>query len=81
MRWYRLAAVQGYAHAQLGLGSLLDYGWGDIPQDYAEAAYWYRLAAEQGCADAQYELAYLFEHGLGVPLDYAEAAHWYLRSR
>jgi hypothetical protein len=59
----------------------LDYGWGDIPQDYAEAAYWYRLAAEQGCADAQYELAYLFEHGLGVPLDYAEAAHWYLRSR
>ena len=49
VKWYRLAAEQGYAAAQYNLGVMYDNGQG-VPQDYAEAVKWYRLAAEQGDA-------------------------------
>jgi uncharacterized protein len=49
VKWYRLAAEQGYADAQYNLGLMYDYGNG-VVQDYAEAVKWYRLAAEQGNA-------------------------------
>jgi uncharacterized protein len=47
-----LAANQGYALAQYGLGFMYTNGQG-VPQDYVEAVKWYRLAAEQGHAVAQ----------------------------
>ena len=47
MKFYRLAAEQGYADAQYNLGVMYANGHG-VSQDYAEAAKWYRLAAEQG---------------------------------
>ena len=52
VRWYRLAAEQGNAGAQLNLGAMYSNGEG-VPQDDAEAVRWYRLAAEQGNAGAQ----------------------------
>ena len=52
VKWYRLAAKQGYASAQFNLGVMYDNGWG-VPQDYNEAVKWYRLGAEQGDASAQ----------------------------
>jgi uncharacterized protein len=55
MKWYRLAADQGFAKAQFNLGDIYDQGHG-VAQDYKEAVKWYQLAAEQGLADAQYNL-------------------------
>ena len=47
VKWYRLAAGQGDASAQLNLGVMYSTGEG-VPQDYGEAVKWYRLAAGQG---------------------------------
>nr|WP_213395103.1 tetratricopeptide repeat protein [Yoonia sp.] len=44
VRWYRLAADQGFSHAQYNLGWMYHNGQG-VPQDYAEAVRWLRLAA------------------------------------
>ena len=52
MKWYRLAAKQGYAVAQLALGVTYIQGWG-VPQNDKTAVKWYKLAAEQGDAVAQ----------------------------
>ena len=47
VRWYRLAADQGHADAQVFLG--LKYANGEgVVEDDAEAVRWYRLAADQG---------------------------------
>jgi uncharacterized protein len=50
MRLYSLAAAQGDADAQVGLGVMFENGQG-VAQDRAEAIRWYRLAAEQGDGD------------------------------
>jgi TPR repeat protein len=76
MKWYRLAADQGYAKAQYKLGVMYQNGEG-VSQDYAEAMKWYRLAADQGDAWAQYNLGFMYEKGQGVPQDFAEAVKWY----
>ncbi len=58
--WFRKAAEQGYAPAQVELGNM--YGrmyledWGWVVQDDAEAIRWFRKAANQGCTEAQREL-------------------------
>ena len=52
VRWYRLAAEQGHAGAQISLGLILE------GEDDAEAVRWYRLAADQGDAFAQYNLGH-----------------------
>ena len=75
-RWYRQAAEQGHADAQLNLGIMYDNGQG-VPQDDVEAVRWYRQAAEQGHAGAQFNLGTMYDYGEGVPQDYAEAARWY----
>ncbi len=75
VRWYRLAAEQGYAAAQYNLGGMYGTGQG-VPQDYAEAMRWYRLAAEQGHASAQSNLGDMYGTGRGVPQDYVQAHMW-----
>ena len=52
VKWYRLAANQGYANAQCNLGNMYSWGCG-VTQDYAEALKWYRLAADKGHVDAK----------------------------
>ena len=76
VKWYRLAAEQGYAQAQYNLGAAYALGEG-VPQDYRKAVHWYRLAAEQGNAVAQSSLGVLYAQGEGVPQDYKKAVHWY----
>ena len=58
LKWYKLAADQGYAPAQSNLGYLYENGEG-VPRDYAGALKWYRLAAEQGEEDAAEKVAWL----------------------
>ena len=55
VKWYRLAAKQGYALAQTNLGVMYANGQG-VPQDYKTAVKWYTLAAEQGYTRAQTNL-------------------------
>ena len=75
MRWYRLAAEQGLALAQLSLGVMYGTGAG-VPEDDAEAVRWWRLAAEQGNARAQFNLGVSYDNGEGVPQNDVQAHMW-----
>ena len=76
VRWYWLAAQQGYAPAQSNLGWMYDNGDG-VAEDDAEAVYWYELAADQGNAQGQYNLGWMYDNGVGVPVDAVEAVRLY----
>ena len=76
MKWYRLAAEQGYAPAQNNLGRMYYEGQG-VPEDNKTALKWYRLAVEKGYAEAQYNLGKMYQKGNGVPKDYKTALKWY----
>ena len=59
MKWFRRAAEQGDADAQLYLS--LMYRKGEfVPEDAAEAVRWCRKAAEQGDVRAQHNLCQWF---------------------
>jgi len=77
-RWYRRAAEQGYAPAQLTYAIALDGGWG-APRDPGAAMHWYRRAALQGEPDAMWRLAYHYRRGVGAPRDLVEAWAWFDR--
>ena len=76
VRWYRLAAEQGFAEAQHNLGVIYYNGEG-VPENNAEAVKWWRLAAEQGFVDSQYNLGFSYEKGDGVPENDVKAYVWY----
>ena len=57
IKWLKLAAEQGQAYAQFGLGTMYDSGHG-VPKDRSEAAKWYRRAADQGQVSAQFNLGF-----------------------
>ncbi|WP_321871648.1 tetratricopeptide repeat protein [Paraburkholderia tropica] len=69
------AANQGYADAQLVLGTFYTMGRG-VPRDATQAVFWHRKAAEQGRPDAEYMLGYDYERGNGVPKDDAQSVIW-----
>jgi len=75
LKWYRLAANQGYADAQKELGHMYVVGHG-MPENDAEAAKWFRKAAEQGNENAQWFLGSMYANAQGVPQNYAEAIKW-----
>jgi TPR repeat protein len=77
VKWYRLAAEQGYANAQFNLGNMYSNGMG-VPANSEEAMKWYRLAADQGNPNAKRHLGYLYCRGFGVPQDYEKAGKWFL---
>ena len=74
-RWYRLAAEQGYAKAQVNLGARYHEGVG-VAKDASEAARWWRLAAQQGEVPAQLNLGQMYGNGEGVVRDPVEACKW-----
>lgn len=76
LKWYRLAADQGYARAQNALGVMYAMGAG-VATNYQEAVRWYRLAADQNYAEAQGNVGFMYENGLGVEKDHREASRWY----
>ena len=75
VKWYRLAAEQGLADAQVNLGVMYDNGEG-VPEDDAEAARWYRMAAEQGHSQAQLNVGIQYITGEGVAADPVQAYAW-----
>jgi TPR repeat protein len=56
VRYYRLAAEQGFANAQFELGCRYELGQG-VETDMTAARYWYQLAAGSGHKAAQNKLA------------------------
>lgn len=52
IKWYRLAAEQGFAEAHYNFGVMYYNGEG-VPKDFAKAREFLRKAAERGYADAQ----------------------------
>jgi TPR repeat protein len=73
--WYRRAAEQGNAEAQLAIAGLYYQGEG-VPRNYATALEWFRAAASQGSATAQASIAVMYERGLGVRRDPVVAHAW-----
>jgi uncharacterized protein len=71
VKWYRLAAEQGYLNARCSLWSYYKY------KDEVEAAKWCKKAAEQGHTYAADRLGWYYEWGKGLPQNDAEAARWY----
>ena len=78
-KWYRKAADQGYATAQLNLGYMYGKGLG-VLKDAAEEVNWYRKAADQGHAKAHFNLGIMYGKGDGVLKDATEAAWWYRKA-
>jgi hypothetical protein len=79
VKWYKKAAEQGDANAQIGLASCYFIGNG-VTNDTTEAAKWIQKAAEQGNADAQFRLALCYENEKGVDMNKEEAIKWYQKS-
>jgi TPR repeat protein len=76
VRWYKLAAAQGIAHAQYNLALMYDQGQG-VAQNYKEAVYWYKIAAAQGLAKAQQNLGAMNASGDGTAQNYIQAHVWF----
>ena len=75
VKWYTLAAEQGFALAQYNLGLMYKLGQGVIKDDKA-AAQWYRKAAEQGLGSAQTNLGVMYAFGAGVEKNFLYAYMW-----
>jgi TPR repeat protein len=78
IEWFRKAAAQSFAPAELQMGQLYDFGFG-VRQDDAKALVWYRKAAEHGSAAGLRAVGDCYRKGRGVAADAAEAARWYRR--
>jgi TPR repeat protein/cyclophilin family peptidyl-prolyl cis-trans isomerase/serine/threonine protein kinase len=74
-KWWRQAADQGNADAQMLLGLAYSTGVG-VEENQAEAARWWRKSAEQGLAGSQYLMGVAYSDGGGVQEDDAEAFKW-----
>ena len=75
VKWFTLAAKQGYYSAQFNLGVMYEGGEG-VLQDDKTAVKWYRLAAEQGNATAQTNLSMIYGMGSSVIQNNVYAYMW-----
>jgi len=88
LKWLQKSANQGYAYAQLSLGSIYELGATyeeelgitGITKDEQQAVYWYQKAADQGYADAQCNLAWMYKNGQGVAQDDEKAFDWFQKA-
>jgi TPR repeat protein len=73
--WYRKAADQGDASAQVALGDIFtEKRFGHV--DYSQAIGWYTKAAGQGQSGGEFGLGALYLLGEGVPQNLEEARRW-----
>ena len=77
VKWYKLAAEQGYVYSQHNLA--LNYANGDgVNKDSKKAAEWYKRAALNGLDVSQYNYGIRCLRGDGVTCDKNEAKKWFL---
>ena len=77
--WFRKAATQGNADAQLSLAMMYAAGV-SVEQDYSQAERWCRRAAERGDPWAQNVLGIVHAVGRGPLKDAAKAEEWLRRA-
>jgi TPR repeat protein len=75
--WWKKAARAGYAEAQYRLGSIYEWGNGNISGGKADAVEWYTRGAKNGSVDCMVKLGVLNEFGDGMPKSLGQALHWY----
>lgn len=75
LKWYRMAAEQGYIRAQKQLGFIY-YNGLRVAENDEEAFKWYSLAAVQGDAEAQFMLGTMYMSGEGINKDVDKARDW-----
>jgi uncharacterized protein len=73
--WSEKSAEQGYAPAQVRMGTIFHEGLG-VERDPRQAAKWFLEAAHQGHAGAQAMVGAACHLGIGVPVDRQNAARW-----
>jgi tetratricopeptide (TPR) repeat protein len=76
-QWYRKAADQKFAQAEVALGSLYVTGGVGVPAKPAEATQLFLSAAQAGNADGQLNVGISYEQGFGIAQSYPEALNWY----
>jgi TPR repeat protein len=76
--WFRKAAFQGYARAQVNLGFMIERDNGAF--GLKEAASWYYRAARQEYAAGQHHFARLCASGRGMSRDIPQAVYWYTKA-
>jgi len=74
-KWYRKAAAQGHAPAQINL-AMMYIGGDGVKADPAEARKWFTQAADQGDAEGQVALGMMYALGQGVEADLVQAHKW-----
>ncbi|QKV19334.1 peptidoglycan-binding protein [Oricola thermophila] len=79
VRWYEMAAEQGFAPAQYRLGNAYEKGRG-VERDLEAARVWYEQAAEQGNVNAMHNLAVLFATEIDGERDMKAAARWFIEA-
>lgn len=79
IRWYRKAAEQGHAEAQVNMVFYSIQGIG-VDRDTIQAVEWYQKAAEKGHAEVQYILGDFYYNGVGVTPDTIQAVEWYRKA-
>ena len=68
-------AEQGYADAQVNLGSAYSAGRG-VKQDDFKAVKWFKKAAENGSENGQFKLGLSYLIGRGIQKDRTLAKEW-----
>jgi Sel1 repeat len=77
MEEWQAAADRNDPEAEFGVGTLYEFGAGELRQDYKRAADWYQKAAIHGNTGAEYRLALLYSAGGdGFESDLVEAYKW-----
>ena len=76
LRYYRYAAEQGDAHAQLAIGHFHYFGARGVKQDLNRAANYFERAARKGDPSAASWFGYMLAHGLGVHKNEVSALVW-----
>ena len=77
MEWYRRAAEQGNADAQVNLGLMYINGSG-VAQDESAALQCFRMAANQNHPKAQFNLGALLYNGAAGEPDLGEVCQWWM---
>jgi TPR repeat protein len=75
MKWFRMAAENGDAHAAYTLGRVYYKGEGTVV-DYNEAFKWFLMAARKSDANSQFRLSEMYLNGDGVDKDVIAAYAW-----
>ena len=73
------SASQGFAGAQLDLGTIYINGMG-VQEDAFKAFEWFLKAAEQGVDVSQYNVGLMYSEGIGVRRNMNLAIEWMRRA-